>query len=70
LSTKDSACVMVGRWHEVLGDEVADTLMGYLPPGGWAEVATKGDLAAGRGPRVATVAPTMAPRSVLARASP
>ena len=35
---------MVGRLHEVLGDDVADTLMGYLPPGGWDEVATKSDL--------------------------
>ena len=24
---------------------MADTLIGYLPPGGWSEVATKGDLA-------------------------
>jgi hypothetical protein len=43
---------MVGRLHEVLGDDVADTLMGYLPPGGWAEVATKGDLAELRGEMV------------------
>ena len=29
---------------ELLGDEDTETLMGYLPPTGWAEMATKRDL--------------------------
>ena len=32
---------------EVLEEEPAVTLMEYLPPGGWDQVATKADLAAG-----------------------
>ncbi|MBV6508302.1 MAG: hypothetical protein JJLCMIEE_01362 [Acidimicrobiales bacterium] len=33
------------RLDEALGGDAADTLMGYLPPVGWADVATKTDLA-------------------------
>ena len=40
---------MVERFREVLGSDVTDTVMSYLPPGGWAEVATKGDIAELRG---------------------
>ena len=32
--------------EEKLGTTVADAFMGYLPPVGWADVATKHDLAA------------------------
>jgi len=40
---------MVGRLQEILGVEEAGTLMEYLPGAGWADVATKGDLAMVRG---------------------
>ena len=34
------------RLDGAVGKQAADTLMGYLPPVGWAEVATKHDLEA------------------------
>lgn len=37
------------RLEAVLGTPEADTMMSYLPPQGWGEVATKGDLALLRG---------------------
>lgn len=30
--------------EQAMGEEAANTLMGYLPPVGWGEVATKTDL--------------------------
>lgn len=36
---------MFNRVEEVLGAEAADTLMNLVPPVGWADVATKQDLA-------------------------
>lgn len=32
------------RLDDTMGQDAADTLMGYLPPVGWADVATKRDL--------------------------
>ena len=40
---------MVRRLHEVSGEDVTDTLLAYLPPGGWSNVATRGDIAELRG---------------------
>lgn len=38
-----------GRLEDVLGSDEAATLMSYLPPVGWADVATKQDLSVVRG---------------------
>ena len=35
---------LYSKLEEVLGGPEASTLMGYLPPLGWADVATKDDL--------------------------
>lgn len=32
------------RLEEAIGEEATSTLMAYLPPVGWADVATKADL--------------------------
>lgn len=42
--TEDSRHVLYQRLKEVLGGDEASTLMEYLPPVGWADVATKRDL--------------------------
>lgn len=43
--TEGSRDRMRRRLEEVLGDEEATTLMEHLPPKGWEDMATKGDLA-------------------------
>lgn len=43
--TEQSRRQLYQRLDEVLGDEHATTLMEHLPPTGWADVATKQDLA-------------------------
>lgn len=43
--TEQSRSELYQRLDEVLGDEHATTLMEHLPPTGWADVATKQDLA-------------------------
>ncbi|HEX2039167.1 MAG TPA: hypothetical protein VHF47_05465 [Acidimicrobiales bacterium] len=35
---------MHNRLREVMGDDVAETMMASLPPNGWRELATKQDL--------------------------
>jgi hypothetical protein len=42
--TEEGRHKMYLRFDEVLGREVATMLMEHLPPVGWADVATKGDL--------------------------
>lgn len=42
--TENSRLVLYQRLKEVLGGDEATTLMEYLPPVGWADVATKRDL--------------------------
>ncbi len=43
--TEESRHLMHVRFAEVVGPDVALTLMEHLPPVGWADVATKADLA-------------------------
>lgn len=45
--TQDARYRMHQRLEAVLGDEPAATLMEHLPPTGWADLATKQDLATG-----------------------
>jgi hypothetical protein len=43
--TEDARHRLYQRLEEVLGEEQATTLMEHLPPVGWADVATKNDIA-------------------------
>ena len=42
--TEESRDRLVKQLEETLGAEHSNTLMGHLPPVGWADVATKADL--------------------------
>jgi hypothetical protein len=42
--TEEERFELFERAKEVFGDQTAGTLMTLLPPGGWADVATKHDL--------------------------
>ncbi len=44
VATERSRTELYERLDDALGTDAADTLMGYLPPVGWADVATKSDL--------------------------
>ena len=44
--SEESRHTLYTRLQAVLGHEAAATLMAHLPPVGWADVATKHDLAA------------------------
>jgi hypothetical protein len=43
-TTEEARHQLHGRLDEVLGKDHATTLMEHLPPGGWANMATKADL--------------------------
>jgi len=42
--TEESRYRLFKQLEDTLGAEHANTLMGHLPPVGWADVATKGDV--------------------------
>jgi hypothetical protein len=42
--TEESRDRLFKQLEDTLGAEHANTLMGHLPPVGWADVATKGDI--------------------------
>ena len=44
VNTERSRAELYERLDDAVGTDAADTLMGYLPPVGWADVATKTDL--------------------------